>query len=99
MSEVDGFSSPIHFIRFAHSVAATQPTYRLTVRAGKRSIFLEVSTRYAAYVRKEQMPISRLTKCVFLGSGAQRVLLSFRPERSGVFVISTGAEWRNLAGN
>jgi hypothetical protein len=32
------------------------------------------------------------TKSVFLGSGAQPDLLSFQPERSGVFVISTGAQ-------
>ena len=53
---------------------------------------LRVSNRYAAYVRKEQMPIPRRTKCVLLGSRVQRALLSSRPDRSGVFVISTGAQ-------
>ncbi len=53
---------------------------------------LRVSARFAAYVRKEQMLIPRRAKCVFLRSGAQPDLLSFQPERSVVFVISTGAQ-------
>jgi hypothetical protein len=50
---------------------------------------LRLSTRFAAYVRKEQMPVFWQTTCVFLGSGAQRAILS----------LATGAQRRNLADN
>jgi hypothetical protein len=94
-----------------HCEGAVGDCGNLNSYAIKTVYFLRSPARFAAYVRKEQMPVFRQTKCVFLGSEADLPFCHWRPQHIGAFVISTetqrslchfdrsAAEWRNLADN
>jgi len=57
---VDGILAPIHFIRFAHSLAATrQPDSNQDEAVTGRFCHSEPSSRFAAGVGKKQMTILR----------------------------------------